>query len=67
MLVQLIFFAAAAYCFYSVYERNNWKVADMDRRSDLQPNRFSMDYSSDFSNGLDATLPLHLLGEQQHR
>lgn len=55
--VGILFFVAAAFCIYKHFERNQWKEAQSKELKKPQL-RTRVEYSSDFSNPLDYTLPL---------
>lgn len=39
MLIELIFLSGALYCFYRLYDRNQWKDSDRKRIENEEPNR----------------------------
>lgn len=55
--IAIAFFAASMYCFYLSFVDNS--IHNASPKSDLSKQTSSMDYSSNFSNKLDETLPLH--------
>lgn len=55
-LISLLFVVAAGYCFYRLYDRNDWKNNDTNKAQREEPNRFYGGMTSDISNPLQHNL-----------